>query len=95
MRIMGADPSAMRGMSRLHRLRADLEPSMIQTVLNAMAPTGMRAEDLGPSRDGRATHQWCFYADGHEMACSIWDHDGVRWSAYGPRDVFEELGWLQ
>lgn len=49
-------------------------------------------QDQGRSGDGKCTHTWEFFADGKE--CSIWDYKGARWSAWGPREVFEELGFF-
>jgi hypothetical protein len=94
MRVMGADPSVMRGTHRTHRLRPDLSVEDIQSTLDGMAHKHIPVPDLGPNIDGRSQHQWCFYADGHAKACVIWDYRGERWSAFGPRDVYEELGWL-
>lgn len=48
--------------------------------------------NLGRSGDGKSTNTWKFIADGKE--CSIWDYKGVRWSGYGPKEVFVELGFL-
>lgn len=52
---------------------------------------GFRPNGL-PSCDGKVTAEWNFVADG--QPCSIWDYRGARWSAYGPREVFEALGLL-
>ena len=45
----------------------------------------------GRSSDGKVQHRWEFIFDGKE--CAIWDFKGVRWSAYGPREAFEVLGF--
>lgn len=49
-------------------------------------------EDKGRSGDDKCLHTWDFLADG--QPCAIWDYKGSRWSAFGPRKVFEDLGWL-
>lgn len=60
------------------------------SVRNINSLLGGKVKDIGVSADGKSTHEWMFYADG--KPCQIWDYKGVRWSASGPREVFEELG---
>ena len=93
-RGLGLPEAVVEVGGRTHRLRPDLTVEDIQSALDSLAHRHIPVPDLGPSTDGKATHQWCFYADGHEKACVIWDYRGERWSAFGPRDVYEELGWL-
>jgi hypothetical protein len=47
---------------------------------------------FGPSKDDdphKVTKYWGFKADGIE--CAIWDYKGVRWSTYGPKEIFDRL----
>jgi hypothetical protein len=50
------------------------------------------------SGDGKCEHTWTFYAaEGYTdppVVCQIWDYKGGRWSAFGPREVFESIGLL-
>ena len=66
-----------------HRLHPALTVEAIQAALPGI-------EDEGESGDGKVTHHWSFVADGRE--CAIWDFKGLRWSAYGPREVYDALG---
>jgi hypothetical protein len=65
-----------------------LDPSISVRAINK-ALTGI--EDKGRSSDGKCTHHWDFVADDKHV-CSIWDYKGARWSAFGPREVFEAMG---
>lgn len=58
-----------------------------------------------PSKDGKCKFQWEFFAEKYfdredgglvaiALPCAIWDYKGARWSAYGPAEVFRELGLL-
>lgn len=47
--------------------------------------------------EGKVEHSWRFYAsldNGESQPCAIWDYYGVRWSAFGPIEVFERLGMV-
>lgn len=37
----------------------------------------------------KVKYSWGFEADG--VHCGIWDYKGVRWSTYGPKEIFEKL----
>ncbi len=91
MKIMGADPQAMRGRGRQMYLRPELKLEDMLTRLAISSPPGMSPEDHGPSLDGKCKHQVVFYANG--SLCGFWDYRGERWSAFGPYQVFDDLGW--
>lgn len=67
-----------------HRLHPGISVEQIEAALSASV------DDEGDSGDGKVTHHWCFLADGQE--CAIWDYRGLRWSAFGPAEVFVALG---
>ena len=71
------------GTHKQHSLDPDLTIEQIEAALGGI-------ESSGPSADVKCLYEWDFYADGHP--CGIWDYRGSRWSAYGPREVFEKLG---
>lgn len=62
--------------------------------------TALVGQEKGPSSDGKCKHQWEFFAATYGASgkivhpCSIWDYKEARWSAYGPQEVFIELGLL-
>lgn len=64
-----------------------LDPRITIEQIEAVLPG---IQDDGASADGKNDHAWWFLADTKE--CGIWDMQGVRWSAYGPKEVFEQLG---
>ena len=64
-----------------------LDPRITIEQIEAALPG---IEDEGESADGKKDHAWWFLAGSHE--CGIWDMRGLRWSAFGPREVFEQLG---
>lgn len=64
---------------------APVAPEVISTALGILS-------DRSGSSCGKVSIDWEFLADGHP--CYIWDYCGRRWSAYGPREVFEALGLL-
>lgn len=37
----------------------------------------------------KVEYSWSFLVDGEH--CAIWDYRGVRWSTYGPSEIFFEL----
>lgn len=41
---------------------------------------------------GKVKFSWRFLVDGKE--CAIWDYKGVRWSAFGPKECFQALGFI-
>lgn len=66
-----------------HRLHPAITVEQIEAALPGIL-------DEGESGDGKATHTWHFMADG--QGCGIWDMRGLRWSAFGPKEVFNALG---
>lgn len=91
MKVMGADARTTYGRTRRERyLRAELSLEDILRRLAISSPPGMAPEDQPPP-DGKGEHLVAFYANG--VLCAVWDYDGVRWSAFGPSRVFDELGW--
>ena len=66
-----------------HRLHPGITVEQIEAAL-----PGIR--DEGESWDKKVAHHWAFIADGQE--CAVWDMRGLRWSAYGPPEVFAALG---
>jgi hypothetical protein len=75
---------------RQHRLPESLTVEQI-TIATKSEPK------LG-STDGKCDHTWTFYAQENfadvPIVCQIWDYKGSRWSAFGPREVFESIGLL-
>lgn len=72
-----------------HSLFSNLTPEDITRVLGVEPKLG--------SRDGKCDHTWSFVVtiDGvPPIYCEIWDFMGSRWSAYGPRVIFEKAGFL-
>lgn len=51
---------------------------------------GMEIVNLGVSGDEKVKNEWHFSVDGKN--CAIWDYKGARWSAFGPKEVFDKLG---
>lgn len=68
-------------------LQHRLDPRITVQQIEAALP-GIR--DEGASWDRKVEHHWAFQADDQE--CAIWDMRGLRWSAFGPKEVFEQLG---
>lgn len=66
-----------------HRLDAAITVEQINAALPGIE--GHEASD-----DGKAEHHWAFLAD--EQECAIWDYGRARWSAFGPIEVFNQLG---
>lgn len=67
--------------------------------------TELVGKPKGPSSDGKCKFQWEFFAQTYlknatgEMTqvtfpCAIWDYYDARWSAFGPAEVFRQLGLL-
>lgn len=64
-----------------------LDPNITPEQIDAALPGVERQEE---SDDGKVTLAWDWFAD--DRPCSLWDYRGKRWSAFGPREVFEQLG---
>ena len=64
-----------------------LDPDLTPEQIDAALPGVL---DQGGTEDGKVSHTWDFFAD--DRPCSIWDYRGRLWSAFGPREVFEQLG---
>ena len=62
-----------------------LDPSLTKAQITKIL--GVQPDSGG---DGKVKANWDFYANG--APCGIWDYYGAKWSAYGPREVFEALG---
>lgn len=70
------------GTSRTGSLSASLSVDDIQARL------GGRVQ---PDREmDKSRYYWLFTVNGETAA--IWDYNGGRWSTYGPRSAFEDLG---
>jgi hypothetical protein len=37
----------------------------------------------------KVKHEWHFMAKGHQ--CGVWDYYNVRWSTFGPAEIWNEL----
>ena len=74
-------PSTQHGFGRDRRISSGLSPADIDAALGIGTTT--------PCDGGKTEWEWAFTADGY--LCGIWDYNGTRWSAYGPRWVFVEL----
>jgi hypothetical protein len=48
--------------------------------------------ELEPDTDGKSDHEFAFLADG--VPCALWRYRQSSWSAFGPKEVFAELGLL-
>lgn len=66
-----------------HSLSSELT---VKDIEKALGPKIGRAV----SDPDKVKYQWDFLADGQK--CSIWDYKRARWSAFGPRYVFDALG---
>jgi hypothetical protein len=42
-----------------------------------------------PAADKKVTMEWAFLANG--QLCGIWDYRGIRFSTYGPAQIFKTL----
>lgn len=48
--------------------------------------------ELEPDTDGKSDHEFAFLAD--DVPCALWRFKKLSWSAFGPREVFVQLGLL-
>jgi hypothetical protein len=65
-----------------------LSPSL--SVDDIQSRLGKRIKCDTDSGDGKVRYYWLFEVNGSIAA--IWDYYGTRWSTYGPRSAFEDLG---
>lgn len=91
-------PFKITGYAPSHRqlcLPESLTPEQI-TAATGVEPVQRPAGD-------KATLQWTFWAEwtysvpgatdgGFATHCKIWDYNGARWSAFGPPEVFRQIG---
>jgi hypothetical protein len=73
-------------------------------LLDSITPeqiTALVGPPKGPSSDGKCKYRWEFFAqtwtDGNQYVtpCAIWDYYDRRWSSFGPREVFQQLGLIK
>jgi hypothetical protein len=74
--------------------RTEFHSTHKQWSLDPKLAKAQITEILGvkPSKQscGKVTVQWDFYIDG--KIASIWDYHGAKWSAYGPKELLDQLG---
>jgi hypothetical protein len=83
-----------------HSLNPDITPEQLIEKLGK--PAVHREGNDYESGGEKVTWEWRFFArewrEGEGFTavhpCAIWDFKGSRWSAFGPREVFEQLNLL-
>lgn len=67
-----------------------IDPALTPEQIEAKLPGCVNVFADGPSDDGKVDHYWSFKIGNVEYA--VWSYYGARWSGFGPRDTFDELG---